>query len=38
MNIRAMIAGLLLKLARGINPPHIEGVFIIDRNGHCWLA
>ena len=38
MNISALIAGWLLKLARIINPPRIEGVFIVDRSGHCWLG
>jgi hypothetical protein len=38
MTIRALIAGLLLKLARIINPPRIEGVFIVDTAGHVWRA
>lgn len=38
MTIRAKIARLLMQLARFINPPRIEGVFIVDRAGHCWRA
>lgn len=38
MTIRATAARLLMALARIINPPRIEGVFIVDRSGHCWRA
>lgn len=36
--IRATIGNALLLLARWINPPRIEGVFLVNRAGHCWRA
>lgn len=36
--IRATIGNALLRLARWINPPRIEGVYLVNTAGQCWRA
>lgn len=36
--LRAAIGNALLRLARWINPPRIEGVYLVNAAGQCWRA
>lgn len=37
-SIRAAIGNALLRLARWINPPRVEGVYLVNAAGQCWRA